>query len=110
MDSEQQPQNDVQNIVGKNQGKATASLILGILGTTVGLCIGIIGIALSILAIIFGGISINNINLGIYPKESKGLAITGLVLGIVGICLNIIVMILSFSIPFFISQITGASH
>jgi hypothetical protein len=63
----------------RTSGLAIASLITGILG-------------ISLLAIIFGGIALNQI--GNDPNLSgKGLAIAGLVLGIIGFAAGIIMII-----------------
>ncbi|MFY0600405.1 MAG: DUF4190 domain-containing protein [Cyclobacteriaceae bacterium] len=59
----------------KAKKQATASLVLGLIS------LFIAGIPLGILAVIFGGISMNKLEKG----EGRGMAVAGLVLGIVGI-------------------------
>ena len=56
-------------------GSAVTSLILGVVGV-------FIPVILSVLAIIFGGVGINNANSR--GASGKGMAIAGLVLGILG--------------------------
>jgi|SRR4051794_27761338 hypothetical protein len=59
-------------------GKATASMILGILGATVGWCA--LGIP-SILAVVLGHVAMSETRQGV--KSGRGMAIAGLVLGYV---------------------------
>lgn len=70
----------------KPNGMALTSMILGIAGLTVGLCLIFFPI-LPILAVVFGHISLSKINGTREP--GRGFAITGLVTGYVGIALAI---------------------
>jgi hypothetical protein len=65
-----------------NSGLATASLVLGILATVLGV-IGV-GVVLGILAIIFGAISV---------KNNKGKSLAGIITGAVGIILFILMIV-----------------
>lgn len=68
--------------VANKNGTGTAALVLGILGVTILPFIG------PILAIIFGGMGISNVNRG--TATNKGAAMSGLILGIVGLLFGLI--------------------
>lgn len=71
------------NYGGSVDGLAIASLVTGLVGLITGWAIsGIIGFALGLLGIIFGGIALSNIK-NIKNRRGKGLAITGLVAGLI---------------------------
>jgi hypothetical protein len=63
---------------------AIASLALGVLAVAL-FWLPLIGQAVSILAIVFGGLGIYYTNLGV--RRGRGLAIAGLILGILGLVL-----------------------
>jgi len=65
-----------------NSGLATASLILGVLATVLGI-IGI-GVVLGVLAIVFGAISL---------KNNKGKSLAGIITGAVGIIIFILMIV-----------------
>jgi len=65
-----------------NSGLATASLILGILATVLGI-IGV-GVILGVLAIVFGAISL---------KNNKGKSLAGIITGAVGIIIFILMIV-----------------
>lgn len=65
---------------------ALASMILGVAGLTVGLCI-IFFPVLPILAVVFGHISLSKVSRSGQP--GRGYAVAGLVLGYVGVALAI---------------------
>lgn len=71
----------------KTNGLALASMILGILGITVGLCLLFFPV-MPILAVIFGHIGLGQIRTTGAP--GRGFAIAGLVTGYVGIALAIL--------------------
>lgn len=71
---------------------AVASLVLGILGVTIGLCLWFLPI-MPVLAVVFGHISLSKINATGLP--GRGMAITGLVTGYVGIGIAVVVFIAS---------------
>lgn len=75
--------------MAKNHGKATAALVLGIVGL---LCFA----PLSILAVVFGVQSRSDIdaNPGVY--KNRGMAQAGFILGIVGLALWAFVLIRTF--------------
>ena len=71
---------------------AVASITLGLLGVTIGLCLWFLPV-MPVLAVIFGHISLSKIRMTGLP--GRGLAITGLVTGYVGIGLSVIIYIVS---------------
>jgi hypothetical protein len=73
-------------------GMAVASLVLGILGVTIGLCLWFLPV-MQVLAVIFGHVSLSRINAGGLP--GRGLAITGIVTGYVGLAIAAIVLIVT---------------
>jgi hypothetical protein len=82
-----QPQTVTREV--RTSGLAVASLILGIIGLLINL--------LGVLAIIFGAISLGQINRE--PElGGKGMAIAGLVLGIISVAIWILVIIFASSI------------
>ena len=73
-------------------GLAVASLVLGILGLLLGwLCCGL---ALPVLAIVFGHIAYAQINAKPAVLTGKGLAVAGFVLGYISMALTLIVVLL----------------
>ncbi len=70
------------------KGKATASLVLGIIGLVASALLGclwfmaIVWVALDVLAIIFGAVAISNARRG--EASGEGLARAGLICGIIG--------------------------
>jgi hypothetical protein len=88
----------------KTNGLAVASLVLGIIGM-----IGAGGF-LSILAIVFGAISMSHINKSNGMEKGKGMAVAGLILGIVGIVLGIIIIAFVGFNLFWIRDISNEFH
>ncbi len=84
----------------KTNGLALASMILGILGITVGLCLLFFPV-MPILAVVFGHIGLAQVTRT--GATGRGYAITGLVTGYVGIALAILwligIMIGTFTSP-----------
>jgi hypothetical protein len=72
----------------KTSGMAIASLIMGLVGFVSA------GGILSILAIVFGGISMGQINKSNGMLKGKGMAVAGLVLGIIGLIIGVVVIAL----------------
>jgi len=75
-----------------NNNYGIASLVLGIMGVLLALFIGIVGLILSVLAVVFA-----------YQQKKikpNGLATAGLVMGIIGIVLSIIACIITFAVYF----------
>ncbi len=70
----------------ESQGMAIASLVLGICSLVMFWCI-LLGAPLAILAIIFGGMGMNN-------KAGHGMAVAGLVMGAIELGLTALMMIL----------------
>ena len=75
-------------IAQRNSGLAVASMVLGIVGIVL-FCLFAIP---CLLATIFGGIALGQINKGDGSIGGRGMAIAGLVLGIIGIVLFVIVL------------------
>ena len=63
-------------------------MILGILAIFPGCCCGLLGVPLSIAAIVTGSIGMKN-------PEGKGMAIAGIVLGVVGLAFIVLAIILN---------------
>lgn len=87
----------------KTSGKATASLILGILSLITlplgGLIIlGIVGFFSGILAIVFSSLAFKEIKR--IQVRGRGIAIAGLVCGIVATSINVLAFVISFVIGF----------
>lgn len=78
----------------KVPGIAVASLVLGILGVVLIACLWFFPI-LPILAIVFGHVSIGQVNRQV-GAPGKGLAITGMVTGYVGLGLSLLILLLIF--------------
>ena len=74
----------------KTNGLALASMILGILGVTIGLCLLAFPV-MPILAVVFGHIGLNQIRKT--GAQGRGFAITGLVTGYIGIALAVLWLI-----------------
>ena len=72
-------------------GKAIASLVLGIVGLTAIFCV-FPGVA-SVLAIIFGHMARNEIDAG-SGQEGRGMAVAGFVMGIIGVVVTALWIIL----------------
>lgn len=81
---------------GSSNGIGVAALVCGIVGIPLAFCW--IGVALSILAVIFGALGIKRFNHGHAP--SKGMAKAGLILGIIGIAIFVLFLILALAINF----------
>jgi hypothetical protein len=77
----------------KHSGKATAALVLGILGTLVGFVIPAVGLVLGILGIVFGRQAVNDIVTN-GAKSGRGVGQAGFVLGIVAVVVSIAIMII----------------
>jgi len=88
----------------KTSGMAIASLVLGIVGFVLA------GGLFSVLAIIFGGIGMGQINRSHGALKGKGMAVSGLVLGIVGLILGIIIIALVGFNLFWIRDISSDFH
>lgn len=74
----------------KANGMATASMILGILAVTLGLCLWFFPV-LPILAVVFGHIAMKQIRL--QGTGGRGMAIAGLVMGYIGIAVTVLLII-----------------
>jgi len=75
-------------IAQRNSGLAVASMVLGIIGIVL-FCLFAIP---CLLATIFGGIALGQMNKGNGSIGGRGMAIAGLVLGIIGIVLFVLVL------------------
>lgn len=85
-----------------NNGLAIASMVIGIVGLiTCGLLIG------PILAVVFGHVSLNQINRT--GQNGRGMAIAGTVLGWVGIAIAVVYWVLVFSVGIHNHQIGSDS-
>ena len=80
----------------ESSGKATAAMVLGILGVLVALVIPIVGIIMGIIAIVFGRQAREETSSG--RKSGRGKAQAGFVLGIVACVLGVIAMIVNAAI------------
>lgn len=80
-------------------GLAIASLVCGIVSLTVSCCIPYLPFVLSLLAVVFGGISLGK------HRGGKGMAIAGLICGIVGLIPAIIVLVGGASLLSSLSQL-----
>jgi uncharacterized protein DUF4190 len=72
-------------IMGKSNGMAIASMVLGICGLCIPLC--------SIIALILGAVALSQISKT--GQDGKGMAIAGLVLGIIGVAWRSVWMVLN---------------
>lgn len=73
---------------GQTQGKAIASLVLGIVSLVMCLSYGVVGMPCAILAVVFAKKARLAVQAGTAPVSSLGMASAGRVCGIVGIILN----------------------
>ena len=80
----------------ESSGKATAAMVLGILGVLVALFIPIVGIIMGIIAIVFGRQAREETASG--RKSGRGKAQAGCVLGIVAVAMSVIAMIINAAI------------
>ena len=80
----------------ENSGKATAAMVLGILGALVAIVVPIVGIIMGIIAIVFGRQAREETESG--RKSGRGKAQAGFVLGIVAVVLGVIAMIINAAI------------
>ncbi|WP_152402741.1 DUF4190 domain-containing protein [Paenibacillus cellulositrophicus] len=88
----------------KTNGKAIASMVLGILSVM----ILYIGFILGILAIIFAALSFKELKRGY--EQGKGMAIAGLVCGIIGVLLwGLILLFVVLAVAFFGSDIDSST-
>ncbi|MHC5036128.1 MAG: hypothetical protein ACYTHM_02335 [Planctomycetota bacterium] len=81
---------------GQPSGKATAAMVLGIIGVATSLCccgMGMIGLACSILAWILGHQETRAIEAGTSAWEGLGQAKAGMILGIIGTIFNTLLLI-----------------
>jgi hypothetical protein len=76
----------------KAPGMAVASMVLGILSVTIGLCLWFLP-ALPILAVVFGHIALSKIAAQRLP--GRGMALTGLITGYVGLGISALILILN---------------
>lgn len=76
----------------KGAGLAIASMVLGIVSLVISCCIPYVTFIASLLAVIFGGVSLSK------KMGGKGMAIAGLVCGIIGLVPAIITLIAGASI------------
>lgn len=92
----------------EKKGFAVTSLVLGICGV-IFFWASLFGVALNVLAIIFGVIGIVKVRNESKIYSGKGMAIAGLVLGIIGLALMLIIIILfaAFFATFLSSLPTG---
>jgi hypothetical protein len=74
----------------RNNGLAIASLVTGILALFPGCCCGLLGIPLSIIALVMGIVAIMQINASQGQVGGKGMAIAGTILGGVAVALDIL--------------------
>lgn len=80
-----------------NNGLAVAALVCGILAIIPGCCCGLLGIPLSIAAVVMGLVAMNQINASGGMQGGRGLAIAGLVCGGVAIAMDIISVVFNVS-------------
>ena len=73
------------------KGLSIAALVLGIISILISYVVGV-GLLVSILAVIFGGICLN------LKQGVKGFAITGLVLGIISLSLQVILILVNMGV------------
>jgi hypothetical protein len=73
----------------RTSGKAITALVLGIAS----LCVPYVGIVTGIIAIVFGALSIKEVNANPMQVKGKGMGIAGIVLGAIAIVLYIIVIL-----------------
>ena len=74
----------------KTSGLAIASMVTGILAIVPGCCCGFLGIPLSIVALVMGIISIQQINNSGGQIGGKGMAIAGTICGGVAVALDVV--------------------
>ncbi len=77
----------------KNNGLAIASMICGILAIVPGCCCGLLGIPLSIVALVMGIVAIGQINGSQGQMGGKGMAIAGTVCGGVAVAMDVVAMV-----------------
>ncbi|HEY1955565.1 MAG TPA: DUF4190 domain-containing protein [Polyangiaceae bacterium] len=80
-----------------NNGLAIASLVTGIVGLFPGCCCVVLGIPLSVGALVMGLVAMSQINRSQGRQGGRGLAIAGAVLGGTGTAMSIINAAFSFS-------------
>ncbi len=79
----------------RSSGLAIASLVTGILSLFPGCCCGLFGIPLSIIALVMGIISIQQINASGGQIAGKNMAIAGTILGGVAIGIDVVMFTLN---------------
>lgn len=80
---------------GQNQGKAIASLILGICALVMGcMTYGIVGLPCGILAVVFARQARAAVQAGTYPVSALGMATAGRVCGWIGIAISGLMLLL----------------
>ncbi len=88
-------QTQQQNFVQQPLPNSTAILVLGILSIALCWCVGVVGITLSIIALIMSGkaIALYNSNPNLYSTGSFNNAKAGKVCAIIGLCLSSLYLI-----------------
>jgi hypothetical protein len=89
----------------RTNGLAVASLVCGILAIVPGCCCGLLGIPLSIVAIVMGIVGMSQINASQGRYVGKGLAIAGLSCGGAAVALDILGMMFNVA-----DQVTRSLH
>lgn len=79
----------------KTSGLAIASLVTGILSLFPGCCCGLFGIPLSIIALVMGIISIQQVNASAGQIGGKNMALAGTILGGVAIAIDVLMFVLN---------------
>lgn len=82
-----------------SSGLAIASMVCGIISLTVSCCIPYLPFALSLLAVVFGSVSLGK------HMGGKGMAIAGLVCGIIGLVSAVIILVGGASLLNYLGQL-----
>ena len=80
----------------ERSGKATAAMVLGIIGVLASFLIAVVGLILGVIAIVFGRQAKSEVASG--RKSGKGQAQAGFVLGVIAVAAAIINMIVTVAI------------
>lgn len=104
IENESEKQDELENEIIATQttnGKAIASLVLGILSIVSALPIPIIAPVFSILGLVFGIIALRDIKLSFQP--GRGLAIAGIICSVVGLFLVVVIILIFFVFAMFLN-------
>ena len=88
-----------------NNGLAVAAMVCGILAIFPGCCCGLLGIPLSIAAVVMGLVAMNQINATGGQQRGRGMAIAGLVCGGIAIAMDVVSVVFNVS-----SQMMKSMH